>query len=245
MYSGVTSKQEGFRFFLCVSLRLWFLPTGQKTYRTISSKRSFSWVFEVFPGRPRLLWSSNPLWPWSSLHCSPITLLWLMEVTIRLSDHSLWLQTHNHHSPMFNPKMTSPTIIPIIPPFSPSRSSRIVSGWQQRVKDRQEMLVVAICETQSCRQDIVIVRQLTSNMDIPFEFLLKQIHIFIIVLVKVGICFAQTYRHPPVHNLWVEQNICSQRMRGHADGFSSPVLFDGSMLVHAVRVVLVELLPLN
>lgn len=41
------------------------------------------------------------------------------------------------------------------------------------------------------------------------------------------------------------RSVCSQRMKGHADGFSCPVLFDGSMLVHAVRVVLVELLPLN
>lgn len=63
------------------------------------------------------------------------------------------------------------------------------------------MLVVTICETQSCRQDAVIVQRLTSDMDVTFGFLLKQFHRFIILLVKVGTCFAQTYRHPPVHNL--------------------------------------------
>lgn len=244
MYSGVTSKQEGFRFFYVCPCVFGFYPQVKKHTEQYHLNVPLVKCLRSFQVTPSYCGARIPLWPWSSLH-SPITLLWLMKVTIRLSDHSLRLQTYNHHSPVFNPKMTSPTIIPIIPPFSPSRSSRIVSGWQQRVKDRQEMLVVTICETQSCRQDIVIVRQLTSNMDIPFEFLLKQIHIFIIVLVKVGTCFAQTYRHPPVHNLWVEQHVCSQRMRGHADGFSSPVLFDGSMLVHAVRVVLVELLPLN
>lgn len=126
---------------------------------------------------------------------------------------------------------------------SPSGSSRIISGWQQRVKERQETLVVTICENQGCRQDAVLVLRLTSDMDITFR---SQFHRFIIVLVKVGTCFAlMTYRHPPVHNLWVEQCIFSQRMRGHADGLSYPVLFDGSLLVHAVRVVMVELCPVN